>query len=192
MTKLFSVLILLIIVMTAVNTGPAAEQRGRLLASELRAGSERFQDYTDEQLVLYGSKSGIGGPGETKVYGGAADPRYQIEMTRRLKENTALLNKNILKADSSIENMNNNILTVNKNIITLDGHIKELDRGTTYYSQVLTGLTVLMAIIAFIQVVLTFWQIKITRELKNAEQLIRAEAETNEQTQETTNERGDR
>lgn len=87
---------------------------------------EKFKDYTDEQLVEYGSRTGIGGHGESKVYGTAADPRYQIEMTRRLT---------------------NSIMEVNESI-------KKFSETTSRYSNVLIVLTGVLLITAVIQIVL--------------------------------------
>lgn len=89
---------------------------------------ERFKKYTDDELVEHGSTSGIGGPGETKVYGGAADPRYQIEMTRRLKDS-------ILQLNISLKNFN---------------------ERTSYYSKWLIILTIVLLIFAGIQIILLF------------------------------------
>jgi len=132
-----------------------------------------FKDLSDEELVNKGHGPVVTyGERTTYIDETKMDPRYQIEMTRRLKSTVQDLNKtmlesrsvlkeldrNIKSSDATLKNSDNTLRDLNKNLI-------EFSRETSRYSKILIGLTIVMFVATAVQVFYTIQQVKIAKRL---------------------------
>ncbi|MCX5886177.1 MAG: hypothetical protein NT096_09760 [Proteobacteria bacterium] len=145
-----------------------------------------FKNYSDDELVDKGYGPIIhGGGGTIYIDETRSDPRYQIEMIRRLKNAVQDLNKTMLESRGVLKELDRNIKSSDATLKNSDNTLRDLNKNlikfsteTSLYSNILIGLTIVLFVVTVVQVVFTIWQVKIAKRLGRQANLINNQKDT--------------
>ena len=139
-----------------------------------------FKNLSDDELVDKGA-SGIirAGGGTIYIDDNKTDPRYQIEMTRRLKNAVQDLNKTMLESRGVLKELDRNIKSSDATLKNSDNTLRDLNKNlikfsteTSRYSRILIGFTIVLFVVTVVQVVFPIWQAKNAKRVGRQANLI--------------------